>query len=80
MFDVVERVFDGDAAASSIRWLVFLFLDAEMTGLAAITLLWRGTALDGVRALNLAAYKERIPLGHSVGIPFLLLGGDLTAA
>ena len=59
---------------------IFLFFGATMAGLAAITLLWRGTALDGVWALNPSAYKELTPLGGSVGILFLLLGATLTMA
>jgi hypothetical protein len=59
---------------------IFLFFGATMASLAAITLLWRGTALDGVWALNPTAYKELTPLGGSVGILFLLLGATLAAS
>jgi hypothetical protein len=59
---------------------IFLFFGATMASLAAITLLWRGTALDGVWALNPTAYKELTRLGGSVGILFLLLGAALTVA
>jgi hypothetical protein len=59
---------------------IFLFFGATMASLAAITLLCRGTALDGVWALNPSAYKELTPLGGSVGILFLLLAATLTMA
>lgn len=59
---------------------IFLFFGATMAGLAAITLLWRGTPLDGVWVLNPIAYKELTPLGGTVGILFLLLGATLTIA
>ena len=59
---------------------VFLFFGAVMASLAATTLLWGGTVLDRVWALNPVAYKQIVPLGGAVGILFLLLGAALTAA
>jgi hypothetical protein len=46
---------------------VFLFFGAVMAGLAATTLLWRGTALDRVWNLNPTAYKQLAPLGVRLG-------------
>jgi len=51
-----------------------------MASLAAITLLWPGTALDRVWALNPMAYKQLAPMGVLVGILFLLLGAALITA
>ena len=51
-----------------------------MASLAATTLLWRGTPLDRVWALNPVAYKQLAPLGSTVGIFFLMLGAALTLA
>src|SRR6202165_2332298 len=59
---------------------IFLFFGAIMASLAAPTLLWRGTALDRLWALNPIAYKQLAPLGGTVGILFLLLGAALTTA
>jgi len=59
---------------------IFLFFGAIMASLAATTLLWRGTALDHLWALNPIAYKQFAPLGGTVGILFLLLGAALTLA
>lgn len=59
---------------------VFLLFGAVMAGLAATTLLWRGTILDRVWALNPTAYKQLAPLGSMVGIFFLALGAALVAA
>jgi hypothetical protein len=46
-----------------------------MAGLAAITLLWRGTPLDRLWVLNQVAYNSLVPMGRAVGILFLLLSG-----
>lgn len=59
---------------------IFLFFGAVMASLAATTLLWRGTALDRLWALNPNAYQELAPLGDIVGIFFFLLGADLITA
>jgi hypothetical protein len=59
---------------------VFLFFGATMSCLAATTLLWRGTVLDRVWALNPIAYQQLMPLGGAVGIFFLVLTAALTAA
>jgi hypothetical protein len=59
---------------------IFLFFGATMSSLAATTLLWRGTVLDRVWALNPLAYQQLAPLGAAVGILFLVLGAALTAA
>jgi hypothetical protein len=59
---------------------IFLFFGALMASLAAITLLWRGTALDRLWALNPNACKQLAPLGGIGGIFFLVLGVALTRA
>jgi len=59
---------------------IFFFFGAIMASLAATTLLWRGTALDRLWALNPIAYKQLAPWGSMVGVFFLLLGAALTAA
>jgi len=51
-----------------------------MASLAAATLLWRGSALDLIWALNPRAYKQLAPLGRTVGILFLLLVAALATA
>ena len=59
---------------------IFLFFGAIMASLAATTLLWPGTALDRIWALNPAAYKQLAPMGWIVGTFFLVLGVALTTA
>jgi hypothetical protein len=59
---------------------IFLCFGAIMASLAAASLLWRGTALDRLWALNPIAYKQLAPLGSTVGILFLLLCAALTTA
>lgn len=45
-----------------------------MAFLAGTTLVWRGTVLDRMWAVNPRAYNLLAPYGKTVGIPFLLLG------
>jgi hypothetical protein len=52
---------------------IFFFFGATMASLAATTLIWRGTTLDRIWALNPAAYKQLAPQGSIVGFLFLLL-------
>jgi hypothetical protein len=59
---------------------IFLFFGAVMASLAATTLLWQGTVLGRIWALNPPAYKQLAPLGGWVGILFLLLGAALVTA
>jgi hypothetical protein len=58
----------------------FLFFGATVASLAAISLLWHGTSLDRIWRLNPTAYRQLAPVGHFVGILFLLLGVALAAA
>jgi hypothetical protein len=59
---------------------LFLLFGAILAFLAGTTLLWRGTPLDRIWALNPRAYKELAPFGVAVGIPFLLLSFTLAVA
>lgn len=51
-----------------------------MASLAGVTLIWRGTILDLMWAINAPAYRRLAPFGKTVGIPFLLLGATLVVA
>ncbi len=59
---------------------IFLFFGAAMAFLAGTTLVWRGSILDRMWALNSSAYSRLSPLGRTVGIPFILLGAILLVA
>ncbi len=59
---------------SMIAFGVFLLFGAGLASLAGTTLLWRGTVLDRMWAVNPRAYNHLSPYGKAVGIPFLLLG------
>lgn len=59
---------------------IFLFFGAAMAILAAFTLFSPGSPLDRLWVLNPIAYKRLAPLGHKVGILFVLLGVALITA
>jgi hypothetical protein len=59
---------------------IFLFLGATMASLAGVTLIWRGTILDRMWAINAPAYRQLAPFGKTVGIPLLLLGATMAVA
>jgi hypothetical protein len=59
---------------------VFLSLEATIASLAGTTLVWRGTILDRIWAINAPAYSRLAPFGKTVGIPFLLVGATLAVA
>ena len=56
---------------------IFLLFGAVMASLAAMTLVWPGTAVDRLWAFNPRAHRELAPFGKTAGIPFLLLGVTL---
>ncbi len=51
-----------------------------MASLAGTTLVWRGTKLDRVWALNSPAYQRLAPFGKTIGVPFLFLSAILLLA
>ncbi len=59
---------------------IFLFLGATMASLAGVTLIWRGTILDRMWAINAPAYRRLAPFGKTVGIALLLLGATMAVA
>jgi hypothetical protein len=74
----------GSAAKGSPRGLtavgIFLLFGAVMAFIAGTTLIWDGTSLDRIWVLNPRAYRQLMPFGKEVGIPFLLLSVALAAA
>lgn len=59
---------------------IFLTFGAVMATLTGVTLVWRGTFLDSVWALNALAYRRLAPYGRTIGIPFLVLGVTMAVA
>ncbi len=59
---------------------IFLFFGATMASLAGATLIWRGTILDHMWAINAPAYRQLAPFGKTFGIPLLLLGAIMAIA
>ncbi len=51
-----------------------------MASLAGATLIWRGTIIDHMWAINASAYRQLAPFGKTVGIPLLLLGATMAVA
>jgi hypothetical protein len=58
----------------------FLIFGACMSGLAGMTLVWRGTALERMWALNPTAYQQLVPLAGIVGPLFLILSATMAIA
>lgn len=58
----------------------FLCFGALMSALAGVTLLWRGTVLERVWALNPVAYRQLTLFGRWIGGMFLLLSAALALA
>ncbi len=59
---------------------IFLLFGTVMAFLAGTTLVWRGTFLDRMWALNPRAYDELAPLGKPAGFLFLSLAVALILA
>jgi ABC-type antimicrobial peptide transport system permease subunit len=59
---------------------IFLLFGTAMAFLAGTTLIWRGTFLDRMWALNPRAYDELAPLGKPAGLLFLSLAVALILA
>jgi len=59
---------------------IFLFFGSLMAFLAGTTLLWQGTILDRMWALNVSAHERLAAWGAVMGILFLLLSATLLAA
>jgi hypothetical protein len=59
---------------------VFSFFGAVMASLAGTTLIWPGTLLDHMWAVNAPAYRQLTSFGETVGVPFLALSAALAAA
>ena len=51
-----------------------------MSEIAGMTLVWRGTTLERVWALNPTAYRQLVPLAGIVGPLFLLLSAAMAIA
>jgi hypothetical protein len=58
----------------------FLVFGACMSGFAGMTLVWRGTTLDNIWALNPTAYRKLAPVGGTIGPLFLLLSATMAIA
>jgi len=59
---------------------IFLFFGATMAALAGTTLVFPGTILDKVWALNPRAYRQLGPAGRIAGMLFLLLSLSMAVA
>ena len=76
----MDKVVRGKSTLGTTAFGIFLVFGAVMASLAGTTLIWRGTVLDGIWALNATAYRRLAPLGRIVGILFPLLSAALALA
>jgi hypothetical protein len=63
-----------------MRLGAFLIFGGCMSEIAGMTLVWRGTMLERVWALNPTAYRQLVPLAGIVGPLFLLLSAAMAIA
>jgi hypothetical protein len=70
----------GQAPRGLTAFGTFLLWGATMASLAGITLVWRGTALDHIWAINPVGYMQLTPLESKAGMLFVILAVTLTAA
>jgi hypothetical protein len=70
-------LFHGTKPPGFVAMGIFLFFGATMAGLAATTLLWRGTVLDRAWMLNPKIYRQLSPFGSKLGILLLILSAAL---
>ncbi len=75
-----KAVVPGKSPRGMTAMGIFLFFGAIMASLAGTTLLWRGTILGRMWALNPTAYQQLAYFGRAVGIPFLVLSAALVVA
>ena len=73
-----ERLAKGPVGLTAMG--IFLVFGAFVAFLAGTTLVWPGTVLDLMWALNPRAYDRLAPYGRIAGIPFTLLGMTLAVA
>lgn len=58
---------------------IFFIFGATMAAYAAITLLWPGTFLDALWALNKRGHAELVPFGKIAAPAFVILSASLAA-
>jgi hypothetical protein len=76
----IDKAVRGESPHGITAIGIFLFFGAIMASLAGTALIWPGTVLDKIWALNATAYKQLAPFGRTVGILFLLLSTALAVA
>jgi hypothetical protein len=77
MASTLDKAGRSNSTAGITAVGVVLFFGAVMAAYAGMTLIWRGTVLDELWALNMPAYERLAPFGAIAGPVFLLLSAAL---
>ena len=80
MASILDQAGRSKSTAAITAVGIFLFFGAVMAAFAGTTLIWRGTVLDELWALNMPAHERLAPFGAIAGLAFLLLSATLACA
>jgi hypothetical protein len=75
---MIHDCYTGKRPRGAIAVGAFFLWGSVMASLAAITLMWRGTALDRIWLLHPRGYRQLVPFGNCAGTLFFVLAVGLS--